>query len=275
MPKESRILARLDGCPETGRQQRKASVADIQKFCTFGGWTFFVVGLRNAAGNRLEGTATDRSLLRKEVFVRSILWAILLWVVPVWGEPLDLSTEASWELRLENGESYRVGQRMVTDGGPITTIPADPMAGNVNSVFQGATILGAAYPGETFRESYLRSLATQSAHVAALPASCLAWPEGSSQDVWPGVRQGRLVWMRTSRPGSDILLEHAVVGRLGDSLVSWEERLGQPYARFHLYRATMADIGLQVEAGKVVAMILMEPGQLRTHLLRRGDYREI
>ena len=90
------------------------------------------------------------------------------------------------------------------------------------------------------------------------------------------------MWIRTTRLGSELWREEEVIGQLGGSLNSWEEQLGGAYCRLrnskhvvHLYRSTMVDIGLQLENDLVVAVILMEPGQLRTHLLRRGDYQEL
>lgn len=154
------------------------------------------------------------------------LLVILLSALPIWGVPLDLSTEAPWELRLENGERYQVGQRLFTsfytDGDPVATGSSSPMAGNTTD--------------------------------------------------------------SSSREFSEIPGPNETLDRLGGSLEFWQGRLGKAYCQLcndalrhtlYLYRATMADIGLQVEDGDVVGLILMEPGQLRTHFLRRDDYREI
>lgn len=199
---------------------------------------------------------------------------MMLWALPVWARPLDLSTEAAWELRLANGECYRIAQRfgfdLAADGEPYATGSSDPMAGNETTLPGGAQFTEILLEG---RPDF--------APAERPSASVLDWSV-LSPEVWTETRRGRLLCIRSIRPGTMLLREGERIGKLGESLDSWQARLGQPYARLsqvsqelRLYRATMADIGLQVEGEKVVALILMEPGQLRTQLLRRGDYREI
>lgn len=77
----------------------------------------------------------------------------------------------------------------------------------------------------------------------------------------------------------DMLRNGQVVGRVGESLEQWQTQVGEPLTIFvnpqkkgviYYYRASLLDLGLMVAEGKVLSVMFVEPGYLRSALERSG-----
>ena len=77
----------------------------------------------------------------------------------------------------------------------------------------------------------------------------------------------------------DMLRNGQVVGRVGESLEQWQSQVGEPLTVFanpqkvgliYYYRASLLDLGLMVAEGKVLSIMFVEPGYLRSALERSG-----
>lgn len=77
----------------------------------------------------------------------------------------------------------------------------------------------------------------------------------------------------------DVLRNGQVVGRLNQPLIEWKAQLGEPLLVFvnpekkgviHYYRGALIDMGLLVAEDKVLSVMFVEPGYLRSALERSG-----
>lgn len=77
----------------------------------------------------------------------------------------------------------------------------------------------------------------------------------------------------------DMLRNGKVIGRVGESLEQWQTQVGDPLTIFvnpqkvgviYYYRASLVDLGLMTSEGKVLSVMLVEPGYLRSALERSG-----
>ncbi|MFN8607584.1 MAG: hypothetical protein U0931_08630 [Vulcanimicrobiota bacterium] len=92
-------------------------------------------------------------------------------------------------------------------------------------------------------------------------------------------RNGRAVNLTVLQGAWEMLRDGQVVGRVGQSLAEWQVQVGDPLMIFvnpqkvgviYYYRASLADVGLMVAEGKVLSVMFVEPGYLRSALERSG-----
>jgi hypothetical protein len=92
-------------------------------------------------------------------------------------------------------------------------------------------------------------------------------------------RNGRAVNLTVLQGQWEMLRNGQPVGRVGQSLAEWQVQVGDPLLIFvhpekkgvlYYYRASLADIGLMVAEGKVLSIMFVEPGYLRSALERSG-----
>ena len=77
----------------------------------------------------------------------------------------------------------------------------------------------------------------------------------------------------------DMLRNGQVVGKVGQNWEEWRAQVGEPQTIFinpekkgliYYFRASLVDLGLMVADGKVLSVMFMEPGYLRSALERSG-----
>lgn len=177
--------------------------------------------------------------------------SLILWLLLA-GWACEESLDGSWQLRLPAGQTFEVGQETAAE----------------------RYTLGDHLDADSITQPHFRK---------PLSESILDRPDVVMDELQAGAQRGHLVWVRSGKPGAQLLHDGQVVARVGESLESWQSRLGAPFLRLghvsnghsiSLFRAPMADIGVEESEQRVVRVILMEPGQLRTHLLRQGLFRE-
>lgn len=92
-------------------------------------------------------------------------------------------------------------------------------------------------------------------------------------------RNGRAVNLTVLQGQWDVLRNGQLVGHVGQSLAEWQTQVGEPLAIFvnpekkgviYYYRASLAEIGLMVAEGRVLSVMFVEPGYLRSALERSG-----
>lgn len=101
-------------------------------------------------------------------------------------------------------------------------------------------------------------------------------------DVWVGEQDGRLVWAGCRRDATELCMDGRCVARVGETVRRCLARFGAPAVRFEgpnsqllMYRSVMADFALEIQADRVTALMVMEPGALRTQLRSLSGYREL
>lgn len=165
------------------------------------------------------------------------------------GTLVDLTVEADWKLVASSEQSYEVGEMLRE----------------------------VRYELGDHRDLKLEIGADRST-----PMLRRGKPELCQEGIWTGVQRGRLIWVGSRHPDSELQFGGERIAGLSDSPAFWKARLGAPQVRLqrldcnaqvHIFRATMADIGLETQDDQITGLILMEPGQLKTELLRLGNFR--
>ena len=92
-------------------------------------------------------------------------------------------------------------------------------------------------------------------------------------------RNNRAVNLTVLQGQWDVLRDGQVVGRINQPLAEWKVQVGEPLAVFvnaqkkgqvHYYRGSLIDMGLMVADDKVLSVMFVEPGYLRSALERSG-----
>lgn len=92
-------------------------------------------------------------------------------------------------------------------------------------------------------------------------------------------RNQRAVNLTVLKGNWEVLRNGQVVGRVNQPLGEWQAQLGQPLMVFvnpqkagviHYYRGSLIDMGLMVAEEKVLSVMFVEPGYLRSALERSG-----
>lgn len=92
-------------------------------------------------------------------------------------------------------------------------------------------------------------------------------------------RDNRAVNLTVLQGQWDVLRDGQVVGRVNQPLAEWKAQVGEPLAVFgnpqkqgqvHYYRGSLIDMGLMVADDKVLSVMFVEPGYLRSALERSG-----
>ena len=92
-------------------------------------------------------------------------------------------------------------------------------------------------------------------------------------------RNNRAVNLTVLKGEWDVLRNGQVIGRVNQPLTEWQAQLGDPLLIFvnpekkgivHYYRGSLIDLGLMVAEDKVLSVMFVEPGYLRSALERSG-----
>jgi len=92
-------------------------------------------------------------------------------------------------------------------------------------------------------------------------------------------RNHRAVNLTVLKGNWEMLRDGQLVGKVGQPLSEWQVQVGEPLriyvnpekiGQIYYYRASLLDLGLMVAEGRVLSLMFVEPGYLRSALERTG-----